>query len=134
MAKELPRGIRNKNPLNIRIGNTWLGEVKEPTDDQFEQFISMAYGCRAAFVILRRYIRRYKRTTIRKIVSSWAPASENNVSAYVNDVVKRTGLGADQEIHYSDQKTMCALVMAMAYHENGQPISADDVLKGYKMA
>mgnify|MGYP007032335315 CR=1 FL=1 len=39
--KPLPRGIRNNNPLNIRIGNVWLGEVQSPDDPEFEQFVSM---------------------------------------------------------------------------------------------
>lgn len=56
----IPRGIRNNNPLNIKIGNNWLGEVTDPTDPIFEQFVSMKYGLRAAFIILRRYIRVYK--------------------------------------------------------------------------
>ena len=68
------RGVRNNNPLNIRIGNAWLGEVKNPTDKEFEQFESLLYGLRAAFVLIRRYIRRYGLCTIRQIVTRWAPA------------------------------------------------------------
>lgn len=71
-----PRGLRNKNPLNIRIGNSWLGEVKDPTDPYFEQFTTMTYGLRAGFIILKRYIERYHRNTVRLIIRSWAPSSE----------------------------------------------------------
>ena len=39
-TNKIPRGFRNHNPLNIRIGNTWLGEVADPTDSDFEQFVS----------------------------------------------------------------------------------------------
>jgi hypothetical protein len=46
MTRIIPRGIRNNNPLNIRIGNTWLGERPEPTDHDFEEFVSMEYGLR----------------------------------------------------------------------------------------
>ena len=69
-TKTIPRGIRNNNPLNIRIGNTWLGEVADPSDPSFEQFVSMQYGVRAACVLLRRYIRHYKRQTIQAIISA----------------------------------------------------------------
>ena len=71
MAKKttiIPRGIRNNNPLNIRIGNQWLGERANPNDPAFEQFVAMEYGIRAGFVLLRRYIRHYKRTTVAAIV------------------------------------------------------------------
>ena len=42
--KRIPRGIRNNNPLNIRIGNQWLGERPCPNDPSFEQFVSMECG------------------------------------------------------------------------------------------
>ncbi len=134
MAK-VSRGIRNNNPLNIRIGNTWLGEVPNPTDSEFEQFVSVQYGLRAAFYILRRYIRRYGRNTIRKIVTAWAPASDhNNTQAYIDRVVKMTGLSADDEIRYEDSVTMCELVAAMAVVENGKAIPMADIIKGYNLA
>lgn len=132
--KSVPRGIRNKNPLNIRIGNTWLGEVQQPTDLEFEQFVSMEYGCRAAFVLLRRYIRRFGRNTIRKIISTWAPSSENNTAKYIEKVSKATGIGADDVIAYEDFKTMVKIVCAMAYVENGEEIDQSIVERGYKLA
>ena len=41
---KIPRGIRNNNPLNIRVGNNWKGEVSQPTDHTFEQFTEMKWG------------------------------------------------------------------------------------------
>ena len=73
----LPRGIRNNNPLNIRIGNNWAGEKTPNTDGTFEQFVSMAYGIRAALIIIHNYMYKYKLTTIEKIISRWAPRFEN---------------------------------------------------------
>ena len=88
MEKIVPRGIRNNNPLNIRVGNHWLGEVEHPSDNEFEQFVCIHYGLRAAFVLLRRYIERYGLNTIPDIISRWAPSSENNTSAYIEKVVR----------------------------------------------
>lgn len=133
-TKVIPRGIRNNNPLNIRIGNTWLGEVKNPTETQFEQFVSMEYGLRAAFCILRRYINKYHRCTITQIIESWAPSSENNTRAYIDSVVQLTGIPADQPLDYYDEKTMCKLVAAMAQVECGQPIDIKAVGRGYALA
>lgn len=131
--KMIPRGIRNCNPLNIRIGNTWLGERNDPDDTQFEQFVSMTYGLRAAFVILRRYIRRYKLCTVRLIVSRWAPANENDTAAYIQHVASECDLNPDTPIAYEDETTMCKLVAAMAKHECGQPIKFDDIIKAYRL-
>lgn len=130
----IPRGIRNNNPLNIRVGNVWLGEVKNPTDPHFEQFNSMEYGLRAGFILLRRYIRHYKRLTIEDIISSWAPSNENNTKAYVDTVVKVSGIPSNRILHYSDKETMCKLVDAMCFVENGKHVSMEKITKGYDLA
>ena len=130
----LPRGLRNNNPLNIRIGNTWLGERVHPADDEFEEFVSLAYGVRAAFVILRRYIRRYKLNTVRLIVERWAPRTENETEKYIQFVCKDTGLMPDTAIQYQDKDTMCKIVGAMAFIECGQRIEVSEIVKGYSLA
>ena len=134
MATKVPRGIRNNNPLNIRIGNTWLGEVPRPTDSDFEQFVSMKYGLRAAFVILRRYIRRYNRNTPAKIIRAWAPSSENNTKNYINVVCKRSNILPDEVIKFEDLDTMVRLVYAMAYMECGVEIPTKTLIEAYLIA
>ena len=129
-----PRGIRNNNPLNIRIGNTWLGEVPNPTDSEFEQFVSVRYGLRAAFVILRRYIRRYERNTPAKIIRAWAPANENNTQRYIEVVCKRSLIAPDEVIDYADKKTMVRLVKAMAFVECGVQLDNDVIGSSYDIA
>ncbi len=133
-TKRQPRGIRNNNPLNIRIGNSWLGEVPNPTDSDFEQFVSVVYGLRAAFCILRRYIRRYHRDTISKIINAWAPSNENNTALYISKVAERVGIDPDTPIRYEDTETMYSLVQAMAMQECGQRVSEDSIEKAYKIA
>lgn len=128
-----PRGFRNCNPLNIRIGNTWLGERDNPDDTEFEQFVNMTYGLRAGFIILRRYIRRYHLNTVQLIISRWAPRSENDTNAYVSTVCAKTGLQPDQPIDYADQEAMTMLVSAMCQVECGQSVDMDMIIKAYKM-
>ena len=129
-----PRGIRNNNPLNIRIGNTWLGEVPNPTDSEFEQFVSVRYGLRAAFYILRRYIRRYGRNTPAKIIRAWAPANENNTQRYIEVVCKRSLIAPDEVIDYADKNTMVRLVKAMAFVECGVQLDDDVIGSSYDIA
>lgn len=130
----VPRGIRNNNPLNIRIGNVWLGEVDNPTDPNFEQFVSMEYGLRAAFVLLRRYIRHYKRQTITDIITAWAPASENHTQKYIDTVSSLMGTSPDAPLLYEDVDAMTRLVDAMVYVECGQHVPMDKIMKGYSLA
>jgi len=132
--REDPRGIRNNNPLNIRIGNVWLGEIANPTDPNFEQFVSMEYGLRAAFVLLRRYIRHYKRQTIQDIITAWAPASENHTQKYIDTVSHLMGISPGTPLLYEDINTMTRLVDAMAYVECGQHVPMEKINKAYFLA
>lgn len=132
--KVIPRGIRNCNPLNIRIGNTWFGERNNPDDNEFEQFVNMECGIRAAFLILRRYIRRYRLNTVELIISRWAPASENHTASYIDHVCRMMGIDKDTPIAYEDKKTMCSLVAAMAKVECGEAIDDKAISSGYDMA
>ena len=132
--RPIPRGIRNNNPLNIRIGNVWLGEVADPTDPDFEQFSSMVYGVRAGFVLLRRYIRHYHRTTIPKVIAAWAPANENNTSKYIDTVCQLAKIARDETLDYYNPDQMYRLMDAMIYYENGQHINEQHIRDGYKFA
>lgn len=133
-SNKIPRGIRNNNPLNIRVGNKWKGEVSHPTDKQFEQFVSMEWGVRAAFIILRRYIRRYGLNTIARIIAKWAPANENNTRAYVKAVATKVGISPDAQVKYEDEQLMCSIADAMIRVECGQSIDMAIIKKGYAMA
>ena len=132
--QRIPRGIRNNNPLNLRVGNNWKGEVSQPTDHAFEQFTAMKWGVRAAFVVLRNYIVRHKCNTIRKIISRWAPSNENNTQAYIATVSQRANLKPDEVISFDNTCQMIALLLAMCFVENGQEISLDDVVEGWLLA
>lgn len=134
MTTKTPRGIRNNNPLNIRIGNAWRGEVANPTDPSFEQFKTMQYGLRAGFVLLRRYINHYRRTTVPEIIKAWAPAHENNTNAYIKSVLAHTGLNSASVISFNDMRTMCLLVQAMCKVECGVIIPLETIEQGYDLA
>jgi len=133
-SRIIPRGIRNNNPLNIRIGNVWLGEVRDPTDPDFEQFISMVYGVRAGFVLIRRYIRHYHRTTIPQVIAAWAPSNENNTTAYIDKVCQVSGIERDVQLKFEDEDQMVALIDAMILVECGQHIQEKIIRDGYKFA
>lgn len=136
--KEQPRGIRNNNPLNIRKGNNWKGEVKNQTDRAFEQFVSMQYGIRAGFIILKKYMTGYngltqKFNTIEKMISRWAPTSENNTRAYITAVSKWTGIPSTQQMSFSQKKLMCDIVDAMIKVECGQTVDRNIIESAYDM-
>ena len=134
----VPRGIRNNNPLNIRKGSKWKGERTTQTDPAFEEFISMEYGVRAGFIILRKYMSGYnglteKFNTIEKIIKRWAPPSENNSRAYIEAVSKWTGIPSTQRLAFSQRNYMVAIVDAMVKVECGQSIDRAIIESAYDM-
>ena len=129
----LPRGIRYCNPLNIRIGNSWKGEVQYPSDREFEQFVSMFYGLRAAFVLLRRYMLRYHLMTVDEMIHRWAPETENMTRAYVSQVSLFTGFKKDMLLSWYEPDYMVPLVIAMCRVEcEGWMLEYDAVLQAYQ--
>lgn len=131
---KIPRGIRNNNPLNLRVGNNWIGEVSEPTDHAFEQFMDMKWGVRAAFMVMRNYINRHKCNTVAKLISRWAPSNENNTENYIKTVCNRTGIDRNEVLDFSNKEMMSSLFSAMCWVENGQSISINDIYMGYQLA
>lgn len=92
--KKIARCIRNNNPLNIRRGTArWKGMSKREDDEDFEQFETMAYGWRAAFILIgRTYYEKYHLNTLQKIISRWAPSFENQTEAYIMYVAINVGI------------------------------------------
>lgn len=125
--KQVPRGIRNNNPLNIRKGSNWKGERPNQTDKQFEQFVSLEWGIRAAFKLLRNHISGFKGTrpamnTYRKIITMWAPPSENATEEYINYVCRQCNAQPSDIIDPDNRKQMVWLAREMAFVECGQYI------------
>ena len=133
-SEKKPRGIRNNNPLNIRVGNDWIGEVSRPTDHTFEQFVLMKYGVRAAFVVLHNYITRHHLNTVPKIIKRWAPPYENVTDRYVRNVCKRMDITDDVVIVWSNKSMMLSLFQAMCIEENGETIPMYQIEEGYDLA
>lgn len=125
--KDMPLGFRNNNPLNLVVSdNAWKGKL-EP-QGRFERFCSMEFGTRAALRNLRTYINRYQRNTIHKIISAWAPATENDTKGYIQAVSRWTGLPANQQLAF-DKETMFELFDAMTRMENGTGYLVDNHIK-----
>lgn len=116
------RGLRNKNPFNIRISdNAWIGKKYPSSDSKFEQFFSLVYGIRAGLVLLKNYINNFHCNTARKIISRFAPAQENDLSSYLFFV--STYLDLDKEIRFGSPDFVL-LVKAILLYESNYSVSA----------
>ena len=130
----MSRGLRNCNPGNIRQSRSnFKGEVRPSRDSAFKQYESMAYGYRAMFVLLNSYHKRYGLTTIREMISRWAPPSENFTEGYIRFVSERSGISADAQVDSRSERDMVPIVAAMSEIENGTKAAMADVYEGWKL-
>lgn len=114
-----PRGYRNNNPLNIEAGTFTKGQKGfMGSDGRFAKFDSMDSGLGASNALLDSYARRGF-DTVSSVIARWAPAGENNVTAYVNNVAKQMGIDPTAKL---TPEMRPKLIAAMAQHENGKPM------------
>lgn len=135
MTSQLSRGIRNNNPLNIRLSSQpWRGKITPSADAEFEQFVNIELGIRAAFLIVRTYMRKYRLVTPAQIIGRWAPASENNTKKYIAYVSSLSLLPENQRLEISQKNAICRLLWAMAAYECGQRLSFGLFENAYALA
>lgn len=127
--------FRRNNPMNLRYSqhNNWIGQ-KEPTNG-FCNFASVEYGFRAAFLTLQNYGKRGY-NTIRKIVTRWAPPSENPTQTYIKYVAVRMAyLGyaedgvdmRDVRLDMKNPEVIMDLMMYMTKFESGFHVQVKEI-------
>lgn len=116
------RGQRNNNPFNIRYNsaNNWVGQIG--SDGSFCVFDTMPHGIRAGGVLLRNYLKNGN-NTIEKILSKFAPASENNTSGYIANVEKMSGINRTTVLKNSD---LWRIAVPMMLIESRYSATAED--------
>lgn len=131
------RAFRNNNPGNIRIGQPWRGLMPRPqmnaaqVDEQsFCVFMTPMWGFRAMAEIFHTYGKEGK-VTIREMISTWAPPSENDTEAYVTDVAHGCNLSPDAVFDFGNSQAMAHLCHSVSVHEcGGWLFNEDDLLHG----
>ncbi|MBQ6039078.1 MAG: hypothetical protein IJL37_10515 [Bacteroidaceae bacterium] len=144
---KIPRGIRNRNPLNIRrTGDKWQGMEWQQDDPSFIQFEHMRWGYRAAWILMLRYWQHFNKKmqplTLSKLIYRWAPPNDgNDTEAYIKFVALHASIGGQERLpnpnSYMGRKKFTPILIAMTCVENGikpeeVPVSA--ILQGYQLA
>ncbi|WP_051880641.1 hypothetical protein [Buttiauxella noackiae] len=113
------RGIRNNNPGNLEASELFEWQGQTGNDGRFAKFSSPEHGIRALGMNLLSYHRRGL-DTISKVISRWAPASDNNdTSSYISKVSQALGVSPHQRLDLTAPSVLSALSKAIIRHENG---------------
>lgn len=129
-----PRGIRNNNPGNLNYAGQ-AGATKEAGENgRFAVFSSMQEGVGALYRQLQLYFKRGV-NTIEAIVNKYAPAGDNNnVAAYIQQLVGATGKGSGDKLSGEDTDTVFKLMRGIINHENGKGYLSDtDIMGGIQL-
>jgi hypothetical protein len=114
-----PKGIRNHNPGNLRVGKSpWRGQVGGDASG-FCVFADPVLGLRALALLLRIYQHRHGIRTVTAIIGRWAPPEENDTVAYIRSVRSAMGVHALQHLDLDDAAHLRPLTLAIVRHENG---------------
>ena len=134
---QLPRGIRNNKPGNIRLTREeWRGAVPNENEKEFITFLTPQFGIRAIAKIVKNYNKKYNLTTVREIIQRWAPPVENDTESYIENVCARLGVGPGEPIDINDDRVLIELVKGIIKQENGPGEWYDDftLQQGVEMA
>lgn len=132
-ARNTSRAERNNNPGNLEFRGQ-RGATPEDGSGRFAKFGSAEEGVAALARQLQLYGSRGI-NTIEKIISKYAPPSENNTAAYVNAMVNRLGVASTKELDLNDPATLSGLIKGISKHEAGRSfLSEQQVMTGLTMA
>jgi hypothetical protein len=128
--------INFNNPGNIekRVTTIWQGAIYPGDSARFVTFESLPFGYRALYKVLLTKIRGGT-NTIRKIITSYAPPSDNNpTEAYVNYVSSTTGIPPDNIITSDLTNDIFKIGHAISRFETGIIPPSDAIIQGFNMA
>lgn len=121
-ANMFPLPIRLNNPGSlIKTHDNWNGAARLQNDKKFVRFLTPHDGIRAMMKTLLTYENLYHTTTIRLIITRYAPPEENKTEAYISDVSNRMGVQSNLFINLDNIDTLIDLAKAIIIHENGLP-------------
>lgn len=126
-AQAAKRGERNNNPGNLNFAGQAGASLERP-GGRFARFESSFDGLRALSRQLMLYAGRGI-NSVDKIISTWAPPSDNNnTAAYIQAVSQRLGVNPQMALNMQDPQTMSALMSSIIHHENGRNIYSRDLI------
>ena len=100
------------------------------TQKGFVEFMNREYAIRAWLVLMRNYRRQHGCDSIRKIVTRFAPPTENDTANYIQFCARQVGTLADNRLdRYTDY---ALLAVAMARMETSVRLTWSQVMNVMK--
>jgi hypothetical protein len=122
----MTKGERLHNPFDIEKNSNihWQGQIANSPEPVFVEFESDLYGLRAGFINLKNQLTEGF-NTIQKLITKFAPPSENDTKAYIEAVCKRMDKNPDDVLTLTDLK---CLGISIIYQEQSRCLYGDDTI------
>lgn len=123
------------NVCNIRYSkyNNWIGQTGSYKG--FCVFGDRVYSIRACYVLLVNYVKQGY-DTVGKIITRFAPPSENDTETYIKYVLKNVPIGRHESIYLKEgyiSFELIRIIRAMAKMETNTELSLDDIWEGIQI-
>lgn len=132
------RSFRNNNFGNLNFAgqeNAMLESQPAKGKARFARFATPEDGFRGLANQISSYSNGtskaagyQKLTTVKDIISKWAPPSENNTAKYIDTVSANLGVKPTDTIDTSNQQVMIKMIRAIATYEGGNPNVSDKMI------
>jgi hypothetical protein len=123
MTSDLPLGIRQNNPGNLRgciIPQGFVGN-----NAGYAAFESMTVGLANLMALSHNYVYRMKLTTLPRFLARYAPPTENNDGRYIGFMSQYIGIGPllrdTTTLNLLDDWSMVKFCQGISIFENGRP-------------
>jgi hypothetical protein len=117
--RQATRGIRNNNPGNLNYVGQAGATREEGPNGRFAVFKTAKDGLEALANQLRLYGDRGL-DTVREVVTTYAPSSENDTKAYIDQLAQFMGIDPDEKFDVrADPAALAMLMKGIIKHENG---------------
>ncbi len=117
-------GIENNNPGNLMVGRKqWVGAIgRDPW--KHIRFDTPENGIRAIKILLGTYKKKYKVTTVERLVGIWIgpvkddPKHQREAADYLKKMRRYVGVKIGQKIDLADEETLKKVTRAIIKAEN----------------
>ena len=140
VAYKLTRGLRNKNPGNLKtnpLANTWRGEIG--ADGPFVVFNTFMNGFRALAIVILRYPSKHNVKNLYELGHIYAPPGDNKgADNYGKNLSRQLGV-SEKDALYAGYGIK-GLIKAIVVNENGRiaasliPYTDEDINSGIQWA
>jgi hypothetical protein len=126
MSAVTPRGITQCNPFDIEYSPRiyWVGQ--QPGKDLFVTFDTPVHGIRAGMKDAHNKVYVDGLNTITKLISKFAPPSENDTVAYISHMSKVMGIKADDPLDLSTVEHLILWAKGIITQEVGHSPTGGD--------